>query len=205
MVERVLILFAIACSLNIGTILAQPSLNGSTGLFEVPTADIVRNDNVSIGAYSYDNYNMKSIGVNINPKIELTGVNIKGNGDTFNKLNIKYIIASESVLSPGYAIGINDLTSEQKFSPFFVLSKGLPLGFRIHAGVGGGSYNNGFVAIEKNITPHMRTNLFPSTNFIVEYDGKNTNYGVRMSMAQNVKFNLGRCDNKTFIGLTYAK
>ena len=72
MFKRVLILFIVINILNIGTILAQPSLKGSTGLIEVPTADIIKNNNASFGMFHYDDYYLKSIGFGIDSNIEIT-------------------------------------------------------------------------------------------------------------------------------------
>ena len=118
---------------------------------------------------------------------------------------MKYVLLSETVLTPGLAVGINDLTGKSERSTFAVVSKGLPLGFRVHAGIGSGDFEKGFVALEKNITPLLGANVFPSTTLLVEYNDNNINYGMRMSIVPDLKLNLGRSDHKTFIGLTYAK
>ena len=68
-----------------------------------------------------------------------------------------------------------------------------------------GDFEKGFVALEKNITPLLGANVFPSTTLLVEYNDNNINYGMRMSIVPDLKLNLGRSDHKTFIGLTYAK
>ena len=185
--------------------LAQPSLNGATGLLELPTADVVKKESFGIGIYSADDVKIRNMGYGLAEKLEVSFANEKHDIEQINKFNVKYVLLSETVLTPGLAVGINDLTGKSERSTFAVVSKGLPLGFRVHAGIGSGDFEKGFVALEKNITPLLGANVFPSTTLLVEYNDNNINYGMRMSIVPDLKLNLGRSDHKTFIGLTYAK
>lgn len=186
-------------------VLAQPSLNGATGLLELPTADVVKKESFGIGVYSADDVKIRNMGYGLAEKLEVSFANEKQDIEQLNKFNVKYVLLSETVLTPGLAVGINDLTGKSERSTFAVVSKGLPLGFRVHAGIGSGDFEKGFVALEKNITPLLGANVFPSTTLLVEYNDNNINYGMRMSIVPDLKLNLGRSDHKTFIGLTYAK
>lgn len=186
-------------------VLAQPSLNGATGLLELPTADVVKKESFGIGVYSADDVKIRNMGYGLAEKLEVSFANEKQDIEQINKFNVKYVLLSETVLTPGLAVGINDLTGKSERSTFAVVSKGLPLGFRVHAGIGSGDFEKGFVALEKNITPLLGANVFPSTTLLVEYNDNNINYGMRMSIVPDLKLNLGRSDHKTFIGLTYAK
>ena len=186
-------------------VLAQPSLNGATGLLELPTADVVKKESFGIGIYSADDVKIRNMGYGLAEKLEVSFANEKQDIEQLNKFNVKYVLLSETVLTPGLAVGINDLTGKSERSTFAVVSKGLPLGFRVHAGIGSGDFEKGFVALEKNITPLLGANVFPSTTLLVEYNDNNINYGMRMSIVPDLKLNLGRSDHKTFIGLTYAK
>ena len=186
-------------------VLAQPSLNGATGLLELPTADVVKKESFGIGLYSADDVKIRNMGYGLAEKLEVSFANEKHDIEQINKFNVKYVLLSETVLTPGLAVGINDLTGKSERSTFAVVSKGLPLGFRVHAGIGSGDFEKGFVALEKNITPLLGANVFPSTTLLVEYNDNNINYGMRMSIVPDLKLNLGRSDHKTFIGLTYAK
>lgn len=186
-------------------VLAQPSLNGATGLLELPTADVVKKESFGIGVYSADDVKIRNMGYGLAEKLEVSFANEKQDIEQINKFNVKYVLLSETVLTPGLAVGINDLTGKSERSTFAVVSKGLPLGFRVHAGIGSGDFEKGFVALEKNITPLLGANVFPSTTLLVEYNDDNINYGMRMSIVPDLKLNLGRSDHKTFIGLTYAK
>ena len=191
------------CQNNWG--LAQPSLNGATGLLELPTADVVKKESFGIGIYSADDVKIRNMDYGLAEKLEVSFANEKHDIEQINKFNVKYVLLSETVLTPGLAVGINDLTGKSERSTFAVVSKGLPLGFRVHAGIGSGDFEKGFVALEKNITPLLGANVFPSTTLLVEYNDNNINYGMRMSIVPDLKLNLGRSDHKTFIGLTYAK
>lgn len=186
-------------------VLAQPSLNGATGLLELPTADVVKKESFGVGVYSADDVKIRNMGYGLAEKLEVSFANEKHDIEQINKFNVKYVLLSETVLTPGLAVGINDLTGKSERSTFAVVSKGLPLGFRVHAGIGSGDFEKGFVALEKNITPLLGANVFPSTTLLVEYNDDNINYGMRMSIVPDLKLNLGRSDHKTFIGLTYAK
>ena len=186
-------------------VLAQPSLNGATGLLRLPTADVVKKESFGVGVYSADDVKIRNMGYGLAEKLEVSFANEKHDIEQINKFNVKYVLLSETVLTPGLAVGINDLTGKSERSTFAVVSKGLPLGFRVHAGIGSGDFEKGFVALEKNITPLLGANVFPSTTLLVEYNDNNINYGMRMSIVPDLKLNLGRSDHKTFIGLTYAK
>ena len=199
----IVLLAVYCCQNNWG--LAQPSLTGATGLLELPTADVVKKESFGIGIYSADDVKIKNMGYGLAEKLEVSFVNEKQELEQLNKFNVKYVLVSETVLTPGLAVGINDFTGKSDRSTFAVVSKGLPLGFRVHAGIGSGDFEKGFVALEKNITPLLGANVFPSTTLLVEYNDNNINYGMRMSIVPDLKLNLGRFDHKTFIGLTYAK
>lgn len=68
------------------------------------------------------------MGYGLAEKLEVSFANEKHDIEQINKFNVKYVLLSETVLTPGLAVGINDFTGKSDRSTFAVVSKGLPLG-----------------------------------------------------------------------------
>lgn len=201
-------LFTTVCALFIATAsaAAAPSVNGPTGLINTPTADVLRDGQFSLGYYNVNEGSAGSFNLNLakNLEIGITRYNYDHGSDK-TLLNAKWSILPETVISPGLAVGVEDIGNERDRTAYVVASKALPLGFRIHAGVGGGRYDGGFAALEKTINPISivtGSNAFPATTLIAEYDGKNMNYGARLAIIPGLKLDAGWRDHKGYAGLT---
>ncbi|HBS59184.1 MAG TPA: hypothetical protein DEA44_07955, partial [Firmicutes bacterium] len=94
-------------------------------------------------------------------------------------------------------------------SAYIVGSKALPLGVRVHYGLGDGRYDGVFGGIEKTINPLgvlTGDNAFPATTLIAEYDGDDFNVGARLSLVSGVKIDAGWQDMKDFyVGFSITK
>lgn len=190
------------------TAAAAPSINGSTGLINTPSADVLREGQFSLGYYNTNEGAVGIFNTNIAPKLEIGVAGFRyDNESDKNYLNAKFSLLPETVLSPGLAIGVEDVTDKTERSYFAVASKGLPLGFRIHAGVGNGRYDGLFAGIEKTINPVSiltGNSTFPATTLIAEYDGRDMNYGARMSIIPGLKLDAGWRHDKTYVGVTFT-
>ncbi|MCX7780153.1 MAG: YjbH domain-containing protein [Negativicutes bacterium] len=188
---------------------AAPSVNGSTGLIDNPSADTLRAGQFSLGYYHLKDGGVGTFNMNLMKNLEIGAAGFRmDNRDNNTLLNAKLSLVPETILTPGLAIGVEDATDEQQRSIYAVASKALPFGFRIHAGVGDGRFDGVFASLEKTINPLSiitGNNTFPATTLIIEFDGKHTNYGARMSVVPGVKLDAGWRDHQLYFGASFTK
>ena len=183
---------------------AAPATTGTTGNIDTPSADVLRPGQASIAYYNLHEGKDLAFGVNIAKNLELSGARQeykKTSAETY--LNLKYGVLHEGILTPGMAVGIEDITNQKDQTVYAVMSKGLPLGLRLHAGVGNGHYDGLFFAVEKKLIPMSMGGVFPDTSLIIEHNGHAMNYGLRMSIAAGLKVDAGWRDNSSYVGFTY--
>lgn len=195
---------AAGCLLFSAVGVAAPTTMGSTGLIDAPSADVLREGQLFFGYYHLHEGNAWTIGAGLSDRFEVgfSQANYDRGGDK-SYLNFKYALHTEGLLIPGIAVGLEDVTDESDRSAYVALSKGLPLGFRLHAGYGGGRYDGFFYAVEKRLNPLGIGGVFPDTSLIVEHDGHAMNYGMRMSLLPGLKLNAGWRDGDPYVGATY--
>lgn len=189
-------------------VMAAPSVNGATGLINTPTADVLRPGQISLGYYHLKDGGAGTFNANVAPNLEVGVTAFRYDGQSNkNYLNAKFALAPETVLTPGLAIGAEDIANNDKRSLYAVASKALPFGFRIHAGIGNGQLKGGFAGIEKTINPISvltGNNTFPATTLIAEYDGKGMNYGARLSIVPGLKLDAGLRNHKGYFGISFT-
>lgn len=201
--KKLLLSTALLLLLNNSTY-AAPATTGSTGMIDTPTADVLREGQFSLGYYNLHEGKTESIGFNAAKNLEVSVARTEFDfADKTTYVNAKYAVKSEGVLTPGIAIGVEDIGDKDDRTAYAVVSKGLPLGIRAHVGIGNGRYDGMFYALEKNITPIAIKGVFPDTTLIIENDGHNMNYGMRMSVVPGLKVNAGWRDKETYVGVTY--
>lgn len=188
--------------------LAAPSMNGSTGLINSPTADVLRLGQFSLGYYQLKDGGVSTFSTNLAPNIEVgvSGFRYESQQNK-NDLHVKFALMPEQILTPGIALGVEGVGSHDKPSLYGVASKALPFGFRIHAGLGNGRFSGFFVSIEKTINPRnirRSGHSFPVTTLIGEYDGKNMNYGARLTLSQGLKLDVGLRNHDGYVGLHFT-
>ena len=188
---------------------AAPSINGSTGLIDNPSADALREGQFSLGYYHLNDGGVGVFNMNLMKNLEVGAAGFRfDNSDNSTLLNAKLSLLPETVVTPGLAIGVEDISDEQKRSVYAVASKALPFGFRVHAGIGDGRFDGVFAALEKTINPVSiitGNNAFPATTLILEFDGKNTNYGARMAIVPGLKVDAGWRDHHWYVGASFTK
>lgn len=204
------VLFGISCALVLAStpVFAAPSVNGSTGLINNPSADVLREGEFSLGYYHLKDGGVGIFNTNVLPKLELGVAGFRYDGqDNENYINAKFSIVPETVLTPGFAVGVEDIANTDERSAYAVASKALPFGFRIHAGAGNGRFDGVFAGIEKTINPVSiitGNNAFPATTLIAEYDGNHMNYGARMAIVPGLKLDAGWRDHDGYFGISYT-
>lgn len=203
-------LLGISCVLLLvaAPVFAAPSINGSTGLINTPSADVLREGEFSLGYYHLKDGGVGILNANVAPNLELGIAGFRYDGqDNKNYVNAKFSLAPETVFTPGLAIGIEDIGNTDKRSAYAVASKALPFGFRMHLGAGSGRYNGVFAGLEKTLNPVRvitGNNTFPATTLIAEYDGKYMNYGARMSITPGLKLDAGWRNHHGYVGMSYT-
>ena len=201
-------LFYTLCVLVMSTVTAAaaPSFSGSTGMINTPSADSLREGQFSLGYHNLHEQKIGTFSLNVMPNVEVGVARHRiDDADDLTRFNAKWSLAPETVATPGIAVGVEGLGDGHR-SAYAVVSKGLPLGFRIHAGVGNGRFSGGFGAIEKTFNPIGVTgnSTFPATTLIAEYDGDGMNYGARLSIVPGLKVEAGWRDSETYLGASFT-
>ena len=205
------ILAAITLLLAAAPVYAAPSVNGSTGLINTPTADVLQEGQFALGYYHLKDGGVGTFNMNLTGKLEVGAAGFRYDSESGRQdhtyVNAKYGLVPETVLTPGVAIGVEDIADLDKRTAYVSASKALPFGFRIHAGVGNGRYDGVFAALEKTISPLgllTGNNVFPATTLIAEWDGNNMNYGARMAVVPGLKLDVGHREHQTYFGANFT-
>jgi hypothetical protein len=201
----------LSCSLLLfmtATATAAPSLQGSTGLINTQSADVLQEGQFSLGLDHGIEGAVQNVVLGIAPRLEMgvNGIHYNGVGNK-TLLNAKYSLLPEKIFIPGIAIGAEDAFNQNQRTEYVVVSKTLPFGFRIHGGVGNGRYHGSFAGIEKTINPIgllTGSNIFPATTLIAEYDGSTMNYGVRLSIVPGLKVEGGWRSHAAYYGINFT-
>lgn len=207
--KKIIVAVAAVVALAAGTASAAPSINGSTGLIDTPTADTLRTGGFSLGYYDLKGAKTGSFIVGVAPRWEIgvAGFRPDAGGSTDSQVNAKLSLLPETVITPGLAVGVEDIAGQRERSSYVVATKGLPFGFRLNAGVGNGRYDGVFAGLEKTINPVgflTGGNTFPATTLIAEYDGHTMNYGARVSIIPGLKLDAGWRDHDFYVGASYT-
>lgn len=183
---------------------AAPSSKGSTGNIDTPSADVLRPGQAAIGCYNLEDDKSVVGTISAGKNVEVSAAYVEGRQeDDFTKVNIKYAIAQEGVLTPGIAAGIEDIGDRSERTAYLVASKSLPQGIRLHIGGGNGNYDGVFFAVEKKLVPLSVGGAFPDSSLIVENNGHHMNYGLRMSISPGLKMTTGWRGGDPFIAISY--
>lgn len=206
---RKVALGALCAILISATAFAAPTVNGSTGQINNPSADVLQEGQFAAGYYHLKNGGAGVFDVNVAPNLELgvAGFRFDDSRNNDTCVNAKFALRPESILTPGLAVGIEDIGGQRQRSLYAVASKALPFGFRIHAGFGNGRFDGVFAAVEKTINPVSvltGNNTFPATTLIAEYDGRYMNYGARVSVVPGLKMDAGWRDHAAYFGLSFT-
>ena len=206
--KRTITAVCAALLLTTGVAQAAPTVTGSTGMLYTPTADVLRDGHFSLGYHHLEDGDAYTVGYGMSNAWEISAATIDYNGDHGRDLylNTKFSLMSENVVRPGIAIGMEDALDEYDRTFYAVASKALPLGLRIHAGIGDGRFDGVFGGIEKTFNPLGVTgsSIFPATTLSAEYDGKEMIYGLRLAIVPGLKAHAAWRDGDTYVGLTFT-
>ncbi|MFN3650663.1 MAG: hypothetical protein ACK47B_13895 [Armatimonadota bacterium] len=188
--RKLVALAALTLGLAAAPASAEPNFLGSTGLILTPTAATVGDQNVGAHAHFTDNFNTYGVlGAWSGVELGVTYFDPDG-GDGDPIVNLKWNFLPETTLSPGVAVGVIDLFDEFDADPswYIVASKTFPQfipalgGLRLHAGFGGGIYDEEIFAGAElalgtplDLLPVDR----PTFTAIAEFANSDFNIGVR--------------------------
>lgn len=206
------IVFGVFCALIVfaAPVFAAPTVNGSTGQINNPSADVLQPGQFSLGYYHLKSGGAGVFDMNMLPNLEVGVAGFRYDDSSTNKtyVNAKLSLLPETILTPGVAVGVEDIAAQRDRSYYAVASKALPFGFRVHAGVGNGRFDGMFASLEKTINPVSvltGNNTFPATTLIAEFDGRNMNYGARLSVVPGLKVDAGWRDHAAYFGISFTK
>lgn len=205
--KKTITAMCVATLLSVGVAEATPTITGSTGMIYTPTADVLRDGNFSLGYHHIDDAKTYTVGYGLSDAWEISASTFDydhRSNDFY--LNTKFSLMSENVLRPGIAVGVEDAFDESDRTFYAVASKALPLGFRVHAGVGDGRFDGVFGGIEKTFNPLGITgsSIFPATTLSAEYDGSKMVYGIRLAIVPGLKAQVAWRGSDTYVGMTFT-
>lgn len=205
--KRTITAVCAALLLSVNAAQAAPTITGSTGMLYTPTADVLRDGHFSLGYHHLDDGDAYTVGYGLSNAWEISTATLdySDHGSDLY-LNTKFSLMSENIARPGIAIGMEDALDEHERTVYAVASKALPLGIRLHAGIGDGRFDGVFGGIEKTFNPLGITgnSIFPATTLSAEYDGKEMIYGLRLAIVPGLKAHAAWRDGDTYVGLTFT-
>ena len=181
---------------------AAPAAGGETGNLMTPSADLMRPGQFHIGWYEQARQHRLVAAAALDRRWEISALRPTG-GASDVEAGFKYALRGESVLTPGVAVGAEDLTAEHRRSFYAVLSKTLPYGLRVHAGAGNGRYAGGFAALEVRLLPGVGVGRFPDASAYAEHVDGHAAYGVRLALSRGMKLAVGVDGHEHFVGISY--
>ena len=187
----------------LGTAAAAPSAGGGTGNLMTPSADLMRQGQFHIGWQQEAGSHSLAAAVPVTNRFEISVLQRTQAGHSSLEAGFKYSLRGEGVLTPGIAIGAEDIAAEHRRSVYAVVTKTLPYGLRVHAGVGNGRYAGGFAALEVRLLPRAAVGRFPDVTAYAEHVDDHAAYGLRLALARGLKVSAGVDGHAHFVGLSY--
>ncbi len=191
----------------------HPSFNGYTGLFYIPTADVLSADSWSAGVFSVDLDavfpDRYCFGYGFPGSIEVNVVKyVPDKGEKETVISGKYQIFPETPGKAALAVGIFDITKEMQTTVYVVASRTLGGPFEVkkrrvfetigHIGIGGGGLEGIFAGIEFVLGPSFRV--------MGEYDTSDFNIGARILINNQVSLTGAVFDfDKLGVGISFRK
>jgi Exopolysaccharide biosynthesis protein YbjH len=200
--RKVLMLLPVLALSVAAPAMAAPNFFGSTGLIRIPTADVLpaRSYNVHVHGQEDLTFYGANIGATENLEAGITALD-PNPGSTRVLGNLKLRFTKDTAKMPAIAVGVVDIADTVNISGYGVVSKGFPLGQgrSIHAHFG---YGNGF--FDTNVFGGADLAVTSNISVMGEYDGRDVNFGGRISLGRGVRVDVAALDGKFGAGLSYA-
>lgn len=183
------------------------TIYGPTGLIAVPTAYTVGGGQANFGAAFARHLNVPSANYGLIPFVEVGGawldrrnadgklignakVTIIPSNFEYFEVGVGVIDAVDAVNRSFYVVGSADLVR-----PNIEVEGSVPVGFKVHAGVGSGMFRDRFIGGGELLFG----NRFSA---IAEYDARNFNAGLRYSHGDTFRIQAGVFDKGPFLAAT---
>jgi|GEM_PF-506078 len=159
---------------------AAAVVSGTTGLLQVPSADVLPEGRLRLAAGFDGKGLVPSVTYGVFPALE-AGVSSRSSGNAF--VRVKFAVATETAAAPGLAVGLED------DSLYAVLSRRLSSpGMRVHVGIGSGRPGPVFAGLEYRLRSVAVTRadaaaVAPAVTLLVDYDGRAVALGARLDFA----------------------
>lgn len=176
---------------------------GETGNLVVPSADLLQQGQVTASWRQEAKGHTLSLSAAPAERLEVTVQRSVQPGEATLQGGMKYALRPETIFQPGIAVGVEDAAAAAKRSFYGVVSKTLPYGVRVHAGLGNGRFKGPFGALEVRPFLKSRPGVFPDTALYAEYTGRHAVYGLRLSLVRGAKLEFGVDGHEHFIGVSY--
>lgn len=192
---------------------ADPSANGPTGLWNIPTALAMPQDcyNLFVNDHSAENELVRlgaNLGTGLETPLELgvTAVDPEvGKSQTI--FNLKFEAIQETEKNPSVAVGAIDLTQEGDRTFYLVATKRLDIPQRekkphpVFGTVGAGANDSNSVldGIFFGVTYQVSDTSF----LLLEYDAEDLNLGLRHHISPRTALDVASVNNRLYLGLAY--
>ncbi|MDR2005941.1 MAG: YjbH domain-containing protein [Acidaminococcales bacterium] len=185
---------------------ASVNYKGIDGLINIPSAYVRSSWKTGVGYFYANGGGVVAGNVNLPGDMELAcKYKLDGCGLADGSYSLKIALLQEKILAPALAVGVEDLTGEERRAWYLAVSKQGPWGFRLH--LGAKSAAGLFYGLEKQfkLKGDLRKMFpfIPLFTLMLEYDGHSFNYGVyaRNSRGMRVDFAWRGFDNRFMVGV----
>ena len=182
---------------------AAPSAGGETGTLAAPSADFMRAGQFHLGWQYRSHQRTAAAAAALTNRFEFSILQRSRSGHQTVEAGFKYAVRPETIFTPGIAVGVEDVAAEYQRSVYAVMTKELPYGIRVHAGIGSGRYRGGFAAAEVRLFPQKQPGMFPDTTLYAEHADRHAVYGIRIALIRGASFVAGIDGHEHFVGLSY--
>ncbi len=188
----------------LGAVAADPSLYGPTGLVVMPTADSLGfgQANGFVNYLDFDGDDSTVFGANagVGMGIEL-GIASLHNGGSETIVNAKWNLKRETLLTPGIAIGVIDITESLKgdMEPYVVLSKRLSVpassvAVSGHLGYVAGDWDEVMIGASVDLTSKLQL----MADYIDDFS-----IGARYAVTDDFKVGVSSVDGNMMLSASY--
>ncbi|MGI6037751.1 MAG: YjbH domain-containing protein [Limnochordia bacterium] len=190
--RKTLVIFLLLVTISMGTALA--SNRGSTGLINIPTADVIGQNALSIGYNQFGKLGIASLNYGFLPNLEVGAATINPNKGSNELLgHVKLQLNDEERDFPAVAVGL------EGDNYYVAASKHISGGLRGHIGLGSGRFDGVFFGASLVLNPvRISTDSsswsLPVTTLQAEYDGQRPNIGLNFAFTPELVVNVSAKD-----------
>jgi hypothetical protein len=193
--SRVALFVSIGLLFVCGVALAKGAMGG-TGLFNIPSADVVGTGGLTLGYRQWGGDGLATLNYGFLDNLEVGASTLNPQeGGTELLGHVKLQLAPEDRDMPALAVGL------QGDSYYVAASKELYHGLRGHVGLGSGRFDGLFMGASVVLNPVSITTdknswSLPVATVMAEYDGEHPNVGLKLGFTPELELSLAAKDLK---------